>query len=67
MGRTKTRSEIEKELGCLDGPSILGTPELQMSVAIFSPHCGFILESKGPPQFSLTDGQHLVCKELKAL
>jgi hypothetical protein len=62
-GRAKIGSEIEKELGCLDGPSILEAPELQMSVVIFSPDCGFVLESKGPSQFSPTDRQRLVCKE----
>jgi hypothetical protein len=65
-GMAKTGSELEKELGCLDGPSILGTPELQMSVVIFSPDCGFILESKGSSEFSPTDRQRLVCKEQKA-
>ena len=64
--RAKTGSEIEKELGGLDGPSILGRPELQMSMVIFSPDCGFILESKGPREFSPFVRQHLVCKEQKA-
>jgi hypothetical protein len=65
-GRAKTGSEIEKELKCLDGPSILGTQELQMSMVIFSPGCGFILESKRRREFSPFDRQYLVCKEQKA-
>lgn len=59
----KAVKETERELRCLYGASFLRTPGLQMSTAIFSPDCGFILESKGLPEFFPTDGQHLICKE----
>lgn len=63
----KAVSEMERELRCPYAASILRTPELQMSTVIFSPHCGFILESKGPPAFSPTDRLHLVCKKQEGL
>lgn len=56
-------SEIEREMRCPYGATILRTPKLQMSTVIFSPDCGFILEPKGPPTFSSPDRQHFVCKE----
>lgn len=52
--------EIEKELRFPNGAPIPPVPRLQMSTVLFSPDCGFILESKGPPTFSPTDGEHLV-------
>lgn len=56
-------SEMEKEMRCPYGAAIPRTPKLQMSTVIFSPDCGFILESKGLPAFSSHDRKHLVCKE----
>jgi hypothetical protein len=52
-------SEIEQELRFPNGAPLPKTPRLQMSTVIFSPDCGFILESKGPPDFSSMDGEHL--------
>lgn len=51
---------IEQELRYPQGAPIPAIPKLQMSTVIFSPDCGFLLESKGPPRFSPIDGQHLV-------
>ncbi|RAL68455.1 hypothetical protein DID88_007184 [Monilinia fructigena] len=52
--------EIENELRFPDGTPIPQPPKLQLSTIIFSPDCGFMLESKGPPGFAPVDGEHLV-------
>ena len=52
--------EIEKELRFPNGAPIPPVPRMQMSTVMFSPDCGFMLESKGPPNFAPTDGEHLV-------
>ncbi|TVY59374.1 DSC E3 ubiquitin ligase complex subunit [Lachnellula suecica] len=52
--------EIERELRFPNGAPIPPIPRLQMSTVMFSPDCGFMLESKGPPTFSPTEGEHLV-------
>jgi hypothetical protein len=51
--------EIEQELRFPNGAPIPEAPRLQMSTVIFSPDCGFMLESKGPPGFPSEDGEHL--------
>lgn len=53
-------SDIEQELRFPNGAPLPKTPRLQMSTVIFSPDCGFLLESKGPPDFSSVDGEHLI-------
>ncbi|EKD19923.1 ring finger ubiquitin ligase [Drepanopeziza brunnea f. sp. 'multigermtubi' MB_m1] len=50
---------IEEELRFPNGAPIPPAPGLKMSTVIFSPDCGFILESKGPPKFAAVDGTHL--------
>ena len=52
--------EIERELHSPNGAPIPEPPRLEMSTVIFSPDCGFILESKGPPTYSPKEAQHLV-------
>ncbi|CZR57328.1 related to TUL1 RING-domain E3 ubiquitin ligase [Phialocephala subalpina] len=51
--------EIEQELRFPNGAPISHVPDMQMSTVMFSPDCGFMLESKGPPSFAPTDGKHL--------
>lgn len=51
--------EIEQELRFPNGAPLPDVPRLQMSTVMFSPDCGFLLESKGPPGFSPVDGEHL--------
>jgi hypothetical protein len=51
--------QIEQELRFPNGAPLPEVPRLQMSTVIFSPDCGFMLESKGPPTFSPVDGEHL--------
>lgn len=55
--------QIEQELRFPNGAPLPVTPRLQMSTVIFSPDCGFMLESKGPPDFSPADGNHLIGKK----
>ncbi|KAM3083813.1 hypothetical protein ACMFMG_002074 [Clarireedia jacksonii] len=52
--------EIENELRFPNGAPIMEVPRLQMSVVVFSPDCGFMLESKGPPNYAPAEGEHLV-------
>lgn len=55
--------QIEEELRFPNGAPIPYAPKLQLSTVIFSPDCGFLLESKGPPDFSPADGVHLTGKK----
>ncbi|KAI9649336.1 hypothetical protein NHQ30_001908 [Ciborinia camelliae] len=52
--------ELENELRFPNGAPTPQPPKLQLSTIIFSPDCGFMLESKGPPNFAPVDGEHLV-------
>ncbi|KAL4726108.1 hypothetical protein ACLX1H_006785 [Fusarium chlamydosporum] len=52
-------STIESELQSPVGAPIPKIPKLQMSAVIYSPDCGFFLESKGPPDFGPGEAQHL--------
>ena len=51
--------KLEQELRFPIGASISSAPSIRMSALIFSPDCGFVLESKGPPDFAPQDGLHL--------
>lgn len=50
---------IEDELRCPIGAPVPKAPKLTMSAVIFSPDCGFLLESKGPPRYPPQEGLHL--------
>ncbi|KAI1337534.1 hypothetical protein F5Y15DRAFT_390668 [Xylariaceae sp. FL0016] len=56
----KAIQTIEDELRFPRGTPYWTTPRLQMSAIVFSPDCGFFLESKGPPAFPPADGEHLL-------
>ena len=43
----------------LQEPPVYNAPALSMSVVAFSPDCGFLIESKGPPAYTPAEGQHL--------
>ena len=58
--------DIEDELRSPTGAPMPSVPNLKMSALIFSPDCGFVLESKGPPDFPPSDGLHLVGKKIEA-
>lgn len=49
----------ELELRYPTGASMPAAPLIRMSALIFSPDCGFVLESKGPPDFAPQHGLHL--------
>jgi hypothetical protein len=55
--------QIEQEIRFPNGAPIPEVPKLQMSTVMFSPDCGFMLESKGPPDFPPQNGEHLVGKK----
>ena len=50
---------LEQELRFPTGALISGAPDLHFSLVVFSPDCGFILESKGPPHAAHRGGKHL--------
>ena len=57
---------LEQELRYPTGASLQAVPPLTMSAIIFSPDCGFVLESKGPPDFASQDGLHLKGPKLES-
>lgn len=57
---------IEKELRFPTGAPTAAIPAMKMSALIFSPDCGFVLESKGPPEYTPQDGMHLVGQKLES-
>ncbi|KAI0015371.1 hypothetical protein F4780DRAFT_784232 [Xylariomycetidae sp. FL0641] len=52
--------DIENELRFPQGAPHPFTPRLQMSAVVYSPDCGFFLETKGPPNYPPTEGEHLI-------
>ncbi|KAL9100553.1 MAG: hypothetical protein Q9163_004091 [Psora crenata] len=58
--------DVEDELRYPTGAPIPSVPDLKMSALIFSPDCGFVLESKGPPDYSPAEGLHLVGRKIEA-
>ncbi|KAL8864468.1 MAG: hypothetical protein Q9174_007341, partial [Haloplaca sp. 1 TL-2023] len=56
---SSTVESVESELRHPTGRWNVPSPPVKMSAVLFSPDCGFILESKGPPDFAPQDGQHL--------
>ncbi|KAK9773788.1 hypothetical protein AB5N19_13853 [Seiridium cardinale] len=55
----KAIQELERELRFPQGAPHDAPPRLQMSAVVYSPDCAFMLETKGPPDFPIADGQHL--------
>lgn len=58
--------DLEEELRYPTGASLSAVPPIKMSALIFSPDCGFLLETKGPPHFPPGEGSHLVGKKIEA-
>lgn len=50
---------LENELRFPTGAAMPPAPLIRMSALIFSPDCGFVLESKGPPDCVPSQGLHL--------
>ena len=53
-------SVLEHELRFPTGAVLPNAPDLRFSMLVFSPDCGFVLESKGPPDSFPQDNNHLV-------
>ena len=67
MALTQTELEgVERELRFPTGAPLPIIPAMRMSALIFSPDCGFVLESRGPPSFAPQQGTHLVGQKLEA-
>ncbi|KAF6222327.1 hypothetical protein HO133_001413 [Letharia lupina] len=58
--------KLEKELRFPTGSSMPSAPTIRMSALIFSPDCGFVLESQGPPDFAPQEGLHLNGQKLES-
>lgn len=52
-------SFMEQELRFPTGASLPPTQQIAFSMVAFSPDCGFVLESKGPPDFAPQESNHL--------
>lgn len=52
-------SLVEDELRDPMGAPVPTPPRLKMSMTAFSPDCGFVIESKGPPIFTSRTGGHM--------
>lgn len=57
---------LEQELRFPTGASLGSVPLMEMSAVIFSPDCGFVLESKGPPDYAQQAGNHLRGPKIEA-
>lgn len=51
--------ELERELRFPSGARLPSPPAMRFSMLMFSPDCGFVLESQGPPFDIPQDGDHL--------
>lgn len=59
QGAGTNLQEVEQELRFPTGTTLSSTPGMRFSTLIFSPDCGFVLESKGPPDYPPQEGTHL--------
>lgn len=60
-------SFLERELRFPTGAFLPPAPEMHFSMLIFSPDCGYVLESKGPPDFPAEEGTHLTGPKVEVL
>ncbi|TKA23516.1 hypothetical protein B0A50_07094 [Salinomyces thailandicus] len=60
-------SFLEHELRFPTGAFMPTAPEMRFSMLAFSPDCGYILESKGEPDFVPQEGRHLAGPKLEVL
>lgn len=56
---------LERELRFPTGAITPAAPPLRFSMLAFSPDCGYVLESQGPPNAFAQDGDHLVGPKLE--
>lgn len=57
---------LEQELRFPTGAPMPAMPALRMSALMFSPDCGFVLESRGQPDYMSHDGSHLIGPKLES-
>lgn len=57
---------LEEELRYPTGASMPPASLMRMSALVFSPDCGFILESRGPPDFAPQQGLHLNGRKMES-
>jgi len=57
--------EIEKELGHPMGRPWSTPAKMKFSMTLFSPDCGFLIQSKGWPKYANGDGQHLTGQKME--
>lgn len=61
-------SFLERELRFPTGAFLPPAPELRFSMLAFSPDCGYVLESKGEPDFAPQEGgKHLIGPKVEVL
>ena len=65
--QSKALSFLERELRFPTGAFLPSAPDLKFAMIAFSPDCGYVIESKGPPDFVPQDGDHLVGPKLEVL
>ncbi|KIW03462.1 uncharacterized protein PV09_05231 [Verruconis gallopava] len=58
-------SEMEEELRYPQGARPYKPPQLRLSALVFSPDCGFLIESKGQPEYARVEGDHLTGEKLE--
>ncbi|KAF2462196.1 hypothetical protein BDY21DRAFT_418145 [Lineolata rhizophorae] len=58
---------LENELRNPTGYTFMSVPNIVLSMVAFSPDCGVIIESKGPPDYFLDQGRHLQGPKLEVL
>ncbi|KAF1983216.1 hypothetical protein K402DRAFT_396919 [Aulographum hederae CBS 113979] len=63
----KVLSDIESELRNPQGQDHPAAPPLSMSMVLFSPDCGFVLQSKGPPKFTPKEWNHLTGMKIETV
>ena len=58
---------LERELRFPSGAILPPTPEMRFSMLAFSPDCGYVLESRGPPDDSAQTSNHLIGPKIESL
>lgn len=61
------RSFLERELRFPTGAFLPASPPVRFAMTAFSPDCGFVIESHGPPDYVPQEGDHLEGIKLEVL
>ncbi|KAK0318377.1 hypothetical protein LTR91_002199 [Friedmanniomyces endolithicus] len=64
---SKVLAFLERESRFPTGAFLPSAPELRFSMLAFSPDCGYVLESKGEPDYVPQDGHHLTGPKIEVL